>query len=395
MMKAEEASRKEWSTTTSICQVAGPSPRLQAVLPEYVFRTRINKIICPVQSGSCKRAKRNIDEIVETFEGKVMDPHEIQSLSKHSLLNLATGSKEASMALQVGLEVAPNESIASVCRFVSTLVPKLIFDKYGNYVIQRLALKNEKFKKVIQNYCRQHFANCVCNEFSSRVLETLFESDATFAGQCVGLFQSNLESLVNCFPAAFAVKSAIKNSPQGKLSSLFHTLFEQSIPNNKFYKRITSVFLECCSQEDLIRAGEHLYSTYPVSHFLSDKSSVQILQASLVRGCPNAYNSIINSLRNSFIETIKLKHFEFVVRQISSLASRQPELAMLKNELSRRTIVEWTAMAHSASLYSTFSSLITLLHQDPTSLQPMTQAHAGTAVACPCKNEPSPIHPFY
>ena len=206
---------------------------------------------------SLKLSETNTDRVPGTLTDldciKTAANLDLETLTKTELLNICTQSKEVSLGFQGYLAECSEEDAHLVASRVVPLIPSLIEHQFGNYVIQRLALRISDFDNSVAEYCLLKFETLIHNEFASRVLQCLIESRSSFRQEAMNYFTRSLDSGISSIPATHLVVACIKNTKVHSDLEFIPNWLQRnpSLTWNKCFQKILTAYIEPCTQPEL------------------------------------------------------------------------------------------------------------------------------------------------
>ena len=90
------------------------------------------------------------------------------NLCDQNLLKCCIDSKQISIEFQDHLKKCPASEIHQVSIKLSPFMKELVTHQFGNYVIQRLAIRDLDFQRKLATFCHQSLSEIINDEFASR-----------------------------------------------------------------------------------------------------------------------------------------------------------------------------------------------------------------------------------
>lgn len=183
-----------------------------------------------------------------------------------ALIYQATSSRESSVGLQCYISECCPEKATIIAATLSAYFKKLLTHKYGNYVLQRLAGRDQTSKEKLAILCQRNLDKLIADEYASRVMQLLIESVPKFR-QVVTTFCKNYFSEIVEMPSACHLLIAcIKSSSRIEDFDFIARgiSFQPTLLQIKSACRILGVYLPLCSSQSLdlivsaLRIKKHL-----------------------------------------------------------------------------------------------------------------------------------------
>ena len=223
---------------------------------------------------------------------------ELKKQPKMLLFKLSTESKEVSLGFQEHITDCSPEELESIALKLIDQIPGLIIHQFGNYVIQRLAVRNQVFQKAVVNHCIANFKKLMLNEYASRVLQCLIETEPCFYCEALPYFTKNLEKVLDNQPATHLVISCIKNF---KNKSDLRFVPESILKNPKIFwkkgfQRILATYVQICSSSELDEIFEISKVRSKLNVFLGCKTTTYFLANMLLRQHKSTCDLVLDCL---------------------------------------------------------------------------------------------------
>ncbi len=161
---------------------------------------------------SVKRVGKLNEEDLSSEE-VVDDPVEQGALaSKHSAAELQTlclKDKPSSIAVQKHLSKLSQANLDRVARHLCTELDRLLTDRFGSYVIQHLVEFHQPTLKSVAATISNNFIKYSTNEFSSRIMQRMFQLDRDFSVRCFELMKKYFKQLINNFSGSILLTKLV------------------------------------------------------------------------------------------------------------------------------------------------------------------------------------------
>lgn len=260
-------------------------------------------------------------ELSQNFHGRKITEDDLCRSTPAQLFKEWLSSKDKAIGLQVGLESFSPGAMQMMVDYCTARLPSLLSHPGGSYVLQRLLHLDptQRMAKSILEYTLRHMKSTLGNEYSSRVIESLFSAMPECITSLMTIFKQNLPQLLNNFPTVFVFASGIINCPDEELKDLItmNLLSSISLMKSKYFKRLIVTFVQSCSNEKMVNLSTLLHFQENLPFYFKDKYSIQVFAAFYSRGCADAVCSLENAIKEDFSTTLQHKYFmpfiEFIV----------------------------------------------------------------------------------
>ena len=202
----------------------------------------------------------------------------------------------------------------------------MIENKYANYTLQKLVVRNVPFRVRIEHYCQAHFFRLANNEFSSRLLQTLIENSDNFRIYTLQACKRNLSRMIEKISCVFLIVAAIRAT---KCEDEYHFMFSVLMPSpkrwlgKKYYKRILVSILQTCSAKTLNKAYNLLEMSTNIISFFEEKYSTYILLAIIERGHKATVKKVCSMIQNNFNQLTRSKYFLLLASKLQSHTAKE------------------------------------------------------------------------
>ena len=208
-----------------------------------------------------------------------------ESLTDKDLFSLCTESKEVALGFQGYLAECSEAEARHIANNMASLIPQLASHQFGNYAIQRLALRDSEFEKALVSYCTLNFRELIHNEFASRVVQSLIESRPSFHRQALTYFSNNLDKGIETIPSTHLVVACVKSAKESQSLNFVAKWLRRynKLIWNKCFQKVLSAYIQICSQSELneIYVLSKVENKLPI--FLNCKMSTYFMANMLMR----------------------------------------------------------------------------------------------------------------
>jgi hypothetical protein len=226
------------------------------------------------------RSRLNDDELAS--EEFVDDPVEQGILaSKYTeaqILTLCLKDKPSSIAVQKHLSKLSQANLDRVTGSLSKELDRLLTDRFGSYVIQHLVESHLPTLRSVAATISNNFIKYSTNEFSSRIMQRMFQLDQEFSVRCFELMKKYFKQLVNNFSGSILLTKLVACV----IGDAHYTFVIKILEQNKeylrkaYFNRMLSTLVSCCSDQILDQVVQHIKSH--VWALMNDKFGNCILQ---------------------------------------------------------------------------------------------------------------------
>lgn len=282
----------------------------------------------------------------------------LESLSDRALYDMCTKTKSISYEIQIFIQDCQAMWIPIVERRVINWIPNLLVDPFGNYVIQRLVVRSEEIRQATVRTCIQNLKAYAQNEFSSRVMQTLAESDPIFRRQIIACASRHFLEFSKSISATLLVCACIRatgGSPD--LEQLIEVIlyhFAQPIDPAGYLLRHVVALVRVCPLGALVRIFHVLKSQCHQDSIMRCKKRLMVLVALLNRNFEPAmeYLSCILDQFGTW-NVINSKYFTYLAKKLErtddQIYDGTPVAWIFRRILSSQTVLKMLSQDLSSS----------------------------------------------
>lgn len=339
--------------------------RFKSRTPSKPDRQHCSKLVVfhnfKIYVGDCLKPRRPSPEDIINATSSV--DLRVCEMEKEELKFLAISSRDSALCLQNHISKCKTKyCISKISEMASENIRELLCHATGNYTIQRLIKREASFASNLSSYCKSHFFNLAANEYASRAMQILIETQKPFRVFALTTFRRNLEAYLGNFSSVFLASSAIKAADNETQRDIFgHMLYTDlgKSLSKKNFKRLVISYITSCSYESLATISELISDLYPkLDDFFQDKYSVLLLLAFAERNYKPLVNKLLNSVLHWTPGTLRSDMFEYFTSQLTS----RDALAGFSNQLACFLFLNldtqlWQASATSSVHYKSYSRL--------------------------------------
>ena len=271
-----------------------------------------------------KNVKVEIDQAVFSSQGIERISISIEKMTADTFLNLCNAEKHASRSIQYFIEASQPEKIQHVFNLINLIIPELITNPLGNYVLQVAAQRSSLVALKLEQYCKENINRLCSDEYASRVMQTLVEIRLSFRKCVLQWASENLKILLEALPSVFLLTAALIATQQPSelicvrekiLSSCSKQFFQ-----SRYFKRILMSFIDKCHFSDISSVCEVYRINQDFYLYLNDKFGAFILIAVIRRGFQLTTDLLFDSIREDIMGLYHTKFFKFVFYRLGKEA---------------------------------------------------------------------------
>jgi hypothetical protein len=222
------------------------------------------------EEGSCERGSSGpIDAEQKQIESKY---------TARQVLAMCLQDKQGSIQVQRYLkQIDPQEQAKLILQLAPSL-DRLLTDRFGSYVVQYLVSVDCFLFAKVKSVVLRSFIKCTTNEFSSRIMQRMFQLDRDFSVRCFELMKVEFKQLINNFSGSILLAKLVAILDDG----FYHGQVTQILEQNKeylrkaYFNRMLSTLVSCCSDQILDQVVQHIKSHVWI--LMNDKFGYCILQ---------------------------------------------------------------------------------------------------------------------
>ncbi len=243
-----------------------------------------------------------------------------KKVSLEQFFHIVAQDKHQSTAFQIlmlSLEQLPND----IVHLFDRLACELIKDKVGCHALKRAITKSPSLMRAVRQKSFEDLLRLSCNQYASRVLQSLAALDSCFREEYIKLFSQRWKTLSNHISAIFLLSVCLKATPKDNSDFLRLCRSMQEsfsiVIQVKNYKRLLVTVLEYCCEEDLQHFYYLLNLDYDFVKRMDDKYMVYIFSVFLAREYEPARRCLISFIKTSLIELLShTKYFKYLLQRI-------------------------------------------------------------------------------
>lgn len=225
---------------------------------------------------------------------------EINKLTTEEMYELYTKDKTTSMSVQYFILKASDKEVKALARLTAPLISSLVCHQYGNYCIQKLIARDQKFTNWVDKYCTESLRYLTFNEYGSRTMQILVESSDHFRKLFLSHAAGDTRSITKRISYVFLVTSAINCS---KSEEEILPLLKEFIIDyvrwlaKKYLKRVLVSIIQRCNNDQNLSIIFDLYNhDRPFAEQFKDRYRVYIAIAFVKK----EFKPALEVLRSSF-----------------------------------------------------------------------------------------------
>jgi hypothetical protein len=250
-------------------------------------------------------------------------------LTLPELLEASCATKRSSMETQAYLSQLPDDELESIGRQFLAHFDRLSIDKYGNYLLQFFLLKCEPLRPAIAQLMSRAFHECLTNEFSSRVIQTLCLVDPNFFQQSLDKFREGIDALLENITGAIMLSKLISVCRDDTMAHFTLDLLDtnKEYLRKAYFNRMLSTLVSCCSEAVLNRTFEKVKDHFWL--LMNDKFGNYTLQVFLERNHKEAIELLLRTCLKNHETLLVKKYPKFLLIKLIELGGYEEFLRSL------------------------------------------------------------------
>jgi hypothetical protein len=280
---------------------------------------------------------KEVDAPQQTFdleeELRKYKPDMSVRLTLQELLEASCASKSSSMETQAYLSHLPAEELEWTGRQFLGYFAQLSTDKYGNYIVQFLILKCDALRPEVARLMNRTFHECLTNEFSSRIIQTLCLVDRNFFQQSLEKFREGIDALLENITGAIMLSKLISVCRDDTMANFTLDMLEtnKDYLRKAYFNRMLSTLVSCCSEAVLnttfAKVKDHFWL------LMNDKFGNYTLQVFLERNHKEAIKLLLRTCLKNYTTLLVKKYPKFLLIKLIELGGYEEFLRSLVNRL--------------------------------------------------------------
>jgi hypothetical protein len=264
------------------------------------------------------------NEANSTIHGRLFADHGrsgLESISDRELFDMCTKAKSMSCEIQEFIKNCQEGLIPLIAQRVINLIPYLLKHPLGNYVLQRLLIRSDDIRTATSRICLRNLKEHAMDEFSSRVMQTLAESDEFFRTEIIKCATTHFIEFSNSISATLLVCACIRVTGASrnfaKLVDAVLYQFAQPIDPNSYLLRHVVAVARVCSLNSLVKIFNILKTQCQNDSIFRCKKRLMVLVALLNRNFEPA-NLYLNGLLRQVgtWNAINTKYFTYLAKKL-------------------------------------------------------------------------------
>ena len=299
--------------------------------PILNFKSFMHSIFHPIQTiclhYACKKQIRSEDDLSKNINlsgellGKEFDEQEGEelhfvgessfphtSITNEQILEMSMKNKGSSIEVQKLISRCDKERLDSISMHCLKDITALLKDRYGSYVVQKLATSNRSFFVNLAELIMTDFCKHSSNEFSSRVIQHMLKLDSSFCENVENASFKLFDELINNFSGSIMLTKIISIRSSEQTHSKVIQIIEQNREylKNAYFNRMLSSLVQCCSITILERVVDVICSD--VWQMMNDRFGNCVLQGFFKRQSIRGMSLVLAACREN-IDTLFSRRF--------------------------------------------------------------------------------------
>jgi len=265
-----------------------------------------------------------------------LEKHKLASAVRptlQELLESSCASKTSSMETQAFLAQLPADELERVGKQLLAHFGQLSTDKYGNYTVQFLLLRSAALRPEVARLMNLRFHECLTNEFSSRVIQTLCLVDHDFFRHSLEKFREGLDALLENITGAIMLSKLISVCRDETMANFTLDMLDtnKDYLRKAYFNRMLSTLVSCCSDAVLDRTYEKVKDHFWL--LMNDKFGNYTLQVFLERSHDEAVKLLLRTCLKNYETLLVKKYPKFLLIKLIELGGFEEFLKSLVNKL--------------------------------------------------------------
>ena len=235
-----------------------------------------------------------------------------------NLMEFCEGTKDLNVAFQQFIMNISQPAMTILREMAIREFNALIFNKHGNYLIQRIVQRDRQFSNFVTKACIENFRAFAADEYSSRVMQMLIKERADFRSFVHKYFEMDISYGYSKITVTFLLLIAMRHSPDSSEYAYVHREMEKdhSLYEFKLYKRILISYFQFAKAAMVCDTWKLIMETQSFESFFDKKFSSLILLMVVRRGFDPAIRDICSQISRKMVSLIKRKYFKVVVEKL-------------------------------------------------------------------------------
>jgi hypothetical protein len=227
------------------------------------------------------KVKEHDDESSELNSSGAADAEHKRIESKYTarqVLAMCLQDKQGSIQVQRYLKQIDPQEQTKLTLLLSSSLDRLLTDRFGSYVLQYLVSVDSNMFGKVKSVVLKNFIKCTTNEFSSRIMQRMFQLDQEFSVRCFELMKDEFKQLINNFSGSILLTKLVGIVRDESHHSQIMKILEQNKEylRKAYFNRMLSTLVSCCSDQILDQVVQHIKSHVWI--IMNDKFGYCILQ---------------------------------------------------------------------------------------------------------------------
>ena len=216
----------------------------------------------------------------------------------------------------------------------------LVRNQLGNYVIQKLVIRDQRVRELAEALCSDNFDSFCLDEYPSRVMQILVEVSKKFRGFVIDRFTSDPWSATANIASVFLASAVIKHTEDLEQVNFISKMVKydlQQVLTCKYMKRILMTFCERASFATLDELFYDLGMNQGIGHISNNKILTYVYLSFLFRQHRPSIVLLEEAIKFSISTLLKTKFFIFLLER-AIRSETHPDLSALVTGLLNQTL---------------------------------------------------------
>lgn len=300
------------------------SPKLMVVDSLKNRLLKCHKNLVSKAKAQDRWAEEKQEEVDCVAELDQLSNTDFAQLDVDQSIDLITKDKKVSLAFQQFAWTCWLGQFPELSESIIKGIERLILHPLGNYILQKILIRDLKIRRAAEELCKEKFANLCKDQFASRVIQKLIELSPEFREFATGFFRQFAWDFIDSMPAVYLLVSVIKcaenDAEIGFVEDLIrhHLSFYSSC---KYLKRIVVVYLTKIQQDKL----PNMFSLFKLRNktnlfnLFNEKFYSYVFLTFLCREFQSAIDLLALYIKKNLRQLLRTRYFLFVITKVLRL----------------------------------------------------------------------------
>lgn len=309
------------------------------------------------------------NELFKELEGQLKEGFIKDSIN---IQEWCQGNKPQNYAFQKFIERSDRTELAKIVAMMEPVIPSLVVDRQGHYVVKKLMLKSPSFLKKVEAHCSTNFIGLSQDEYASRVMQLLVGKSPSFLELVINFARKSPKHTYTSVTTMFVLVAALRVC-EGQRNLLFvRENFEKNptVFGSKLFKRVLISYVQFSSSEEILLLWKTILRLYPLNTMLKDRFGSLLFLMFVRRALPSILNDLGLWIKTNLTALFGARYFRSIAANLtySKYAAARGTLlfALLEASPSRLTQLKKEKSQYGLYLYTVLQLFDALLQPGPT-----------------------------